>query len=111
MSVQIIDKRLSELRCKFAGVLLKLQDLSKARKLEKESAILQEVFSMMNNPYQFVVVGAVKAGKSSFINALLGEQVCKVDAKPCTDTIQEIVFGEQEHTEIRGKYLTRVSRP
>jgi ribosome biogenesis GTPase A len=111
MSNQIVDQKLGDLKQSFAGILLKLQDLAKQRKMEKELLILQDAFAMMNNPYQFVVVGEVKSGKSSFINALLGEGVCKVDARPCTDTVQEIVFGEEEHVELRGKYLTRISRP
>jgi ribosome biogenesis GTPase A len=111
MNTQISDRRLDDLKRSFATALLKLQDLTKQRKMEKELLILQEAFTMMNNPYQFEVVGEVKSGKSSFISALLGEGVCKVDARPCTDTVQEIVFGEQEEVELCGKYLTRISRP
>jgi predicted GTPase len=37
-----------------------------------------------------VVVGEVKAGKSSFINALLREDVCEVAPGPCTVRIQEL---------------------
>ena len=46
----------------------------------------------------FVIVGEVKAGKSSFINALLEseKEICKVAASPMTDTIQQIVYGEEE---------------
>ena len=44
--------------------------------------------------FLFVVVGEIKAGKSSLVNALLGESVCPVDPAPCTDTIQLIVHGE-----------------
>src|ERR1041384_8724775 len=42
-----------------------------------------------------VVVGEVKAGKSSFINALLREDVCDVAPGPCTAGIQELIYGPQ----------------
>ena len=46
----------------------------------------------IKDPYLFVIVGEVKAGKSSFINALLstGREICKVAPSPMTDTIQEL---------------------
>jgi len=109
---EILDKRLSDLKRGLAGILLELQDLAKQRKLEKEFLILQEAFAMINNPYQFVVVGEVKSGKSSFINALLGERICKAAPEPCTDSVQEIVYGERENiTELRGKHHIRISHP
>jgi GTPase SAR1 family protein len=40
-----------------------------------------------------VVVGEVKAGKSSFINALVREEVCEVAPGPCTAGIRELVYG------------------
>ncbi len=42
-----------------------------------------------------VVVGEVKAGKSSFINALVHEDVCPVAPGPCTAAIQELVYGNE----------------
>ncbi|MGZ5503822.1 MAG: dynamin family protein [Chthoniobacterales bacterium] len=42
-----------------------------------------------------VVVGEVKAGKSSFINALVHEEVCPVAPDPCTAAIQELVYGNE----------------
>ncbi len=72
---------------------------------------MREALNKINNPFLFVVVGEVKAGKSSFINALLNEKVCKVDARPCTDCVQEIAFGEQENIEILEKHLKRITLP
>ncbi len=59
----------------------------------------------------FVVVGEVKAGKSSFINALLGEEVCEVAPDPCTAVIQELVYGEVRETTRLGDYWERVRLP
>src|SRR3954453_12079337 len=40
-----------------------------------------------------VIVGEVKAGKSSLINALVREDVCEVAPGPCTAGIRELVYG------------------
>ena len=65
------------------------------------------------DPFMFVVVGEVKAGKSSFVNALLGtgQEICKVAPQPMTDTIQQIVFGESESTTVINPYLKRITVP
>lgn len=57
---------------------------------------LIEVIKRIDEPFMFVVVGEVKAGKSSFVNALLNtqEEICKVAPSPMTDTIQLITYGE-----------------
>ncbi|WP_020468502.1 GTPase family protein [Zavarzinella formosa] len=43
-------------------------------------------------PVTITVIGQVKAGKSSLINALLGERKAQTDVLPCTDTITEYVL-------------------
>jgi GTPase SAR1 family protein len=58
-----------------------------------------------------VVVGEVKAGKSSFINALLREDVCEVAPGPCTVRIQELLYGAQRRVETLGDAWQRVSLP
>ncbi|MEY2551798.1 MAG: hypothetical protein QOG12_1942 [Verrucomicrobiota bacterium] len=58
-----------------------------------------------------VVVGEVKAGKSSFINALLREDVCEVAPGPCTVRIQELLYGTERRVETLGDSWQRVSLP
>ena len=55
-----------------------------------------------------VIVGEVKAGKSSFINALLREDVCEVAPGPCTVRIQELVYGAERKVETLGEAWQRV---
>lgn len=61
----------------------------------------------------FVIVGEVKAGKSSFINALLntGKEIAKAAPQPMTDTIQQIVWGEQEEVIVLNPFLKRITQP
>jgi len=58
-----------------------------------------------------VIVGEVKAGKSSFINALLREDVCEVAPGPCTVRIQELVYGAERRIEALGDSWQRVALP
>src|SRR6266446_4181838 len=58
-----------------------------------------------------VIVGEVKAGKSSFINALLREDVCEVAPGPCTVRIQELIYGTERKVESLGDSWQRVSLP
>lgn len=58
-----------------------------------------------------VVVGEVKAGKSSFINALLREDVCEVAPGPCTVRIQELLYGAERRVETLGEAWQRLSLP
>ena len=58
-----------------------------------------------------VVVGEVKAGKSSFINALLREDICEVAPGPCTVRIQELVYGPERRVEALGDSWQRIALP
>src|SRR5688572_12230084 len=58
-----------------------------------------------------VIVGEVKAGKSSFINALLREDVCEVAPGPCTVRIQELVYGPAYRAAALGESWPRVALP
>lgn len=71
---------------------------------------VQELANRIETPFTFVIVGEVKAGKSSFINALLqtDKEICKVAPSPMTDTIQQIVFGDVEKTETVNPYLKKI---
>lgn len=60
--------------------------------------VVNDIRLHVNEPFLFVVVGEIKAGKSSFINALLETDICRVDPAPCTDSIQQIVYADR-HTE------------
>ena len=73
----------------------------------------EDVLTHISDPYLFVIVGEVKAGKSSFINALLqsGKEICKVAPSPMTDTIQQVTYGKEESEIIVNQYLKRIFQP
>jgi len=74
---------------------------------------VSDLRNRIHEPFMFVIVGEVKAGKSSFINALLqtDKEVCKVAPDPCTDTIQQILYGEEESTIVVNEHLKKILLP
>lgn len=61
--------------------------------------------------FLLVVVGEVKAGKSSFINSLLNAEVCKVGAIPTTDKIHVLKYGEKEIERVIEEFLIEQHMP
>ena len=90
-----------------------LLDLSKDIGHQGLEATITDLKDRIEEPFMFVIVGEVKAGKSSFINALLETEtdICKVAPSPMTDTIQQILYGETTHEEIINPYLKRIYQP
>jgi ribosome biogenesis GTPase A len=75
------------------------------------SEILRARLTNLQAAALLVVVGEVKAGKSSFINALLREDVCEVAPGPCTAGIQELIYGPQWRVDVLGESWQRVWLP
>src|SRR3954466_889382 len=75
------------------------------------SQILRSRLENLQAAALLVVVGEVKAGKSSFINALLREDVCEVAPGPCTVRIQELVYGTNWKVDVLGDAWQRVALP
>lgn len=61
--------------------------------------------------FLLVIVGEVKAGKSSFINTLLNADVCKVGAIPTTDKIHILKHGDVEREKIFEEFLVEKQLP
>jgi small GTP-binding protein len=76
------------------GELLKLASATGGEDspLDTVRALLTDV----REPLLFVVVGEVKAGKSSLLNALFGRDLAKVDVLPATDRVYIFKYGETE---------------
>jgi len=51
--------------------------------------------NIKNDKFLLMVVGEAKSGKSTFINAYLGEEILPMDVKQCTSAIVEIRYGER----------------
>src|SRR5256714_5581641 len=73
--------------------------------------ILRTRLTNLQSAALLVIVGEVKAGKSSFINALLREDVCEVAPGPCTVRIQELVYGTERRIETLCDSWQRIALP
>ena len=80
---------------------------------DEMSQTISELRNRLHEPFMFVIVGEVKAGKSSFVNALLatGEEITKVAPQPMTDTIQQILYGEERAEVMVNDYLKKIMLP
>lgn len=78
---------------------------------EDTARTLNELGSSLREPFLFVVVGEVKAGKSSLLNALFGEEFCRVDVLPATDKIYVFKYDEKERDVPVSAQLTECYRP
>lgn len=109
----VIDDQVRALRTKIAEAIDHLLDLTETIGHSGLAATITDLKDRIGEPFMFVIVGEVKAGKSSFINALLETKtdICKVAPSPMTDTIQQIVYGETAREEIINPYLKRIFQP
>src|SRR6266478_7094770 len=76
------------------GELLKL-----GSEMRRPSAALDTLHALLTDirePLLFVVVGEVKSGKSSLLNALFGQEFAKVDVLPATDRVCIFRYGSEE---------------
>ena len=81
----------SELETALAD-LLKLE--SQLQRDPQTLDIIQGLITDVREPLLFVVVGEVKAGKSSLLNALFGQEFAKVDVLPATDRVYIFKYGK-----------------
>ena len=109
----ILNQRTIELRAQCEDLVKDLQQLSQEIGHKELAATIGELRNRMTEPFMFVIVGEVKAGKSSFVNALLdaGREICAVAPQPMTDTIQQILYGETESVVVVNPYLKKVFLP
>ncbi len=109
----ILDQKLQQVRPKIDEIVKDLHDLTVEIKAEEISQMVSDLRNRINEPYMFVIAGEVKAGKSSFVNALLstGKEICKVAPQPMTDTIQQIIYGEKEEVVVINPYLKKIYQP
>ncbi len=106
-------EKLHALRSKLDSTISRLSNLTSEINHKNLNETITDLQDRISDPFMFVIVGEVKAGKSSFINALLdtGQDICKVAASPMTDTIQQIVYGEVQREEYINDYLKRIYLP
>ncbi|MDX2135375.1 MAG: dynamin family protein [Saprospiraceae bacterium] len=109
----MLNQRTQALRVQVEDLIKDLHQLTQEIGHQELTNTVSDLRIRMTEPYMFVIVGEVKAGKSSFVNALLdaGREICPVAPQPMTDTIQQILYGDPEQTIVVNPYLKKVHLP
>lgn len=111
--MKLITKSLQGYRIRLEEIAKQIHQLAIDIQNNDLASTISELRNTINEPFLFVIVGEVKAGKSSFINALLatGKEIVKVAPEPCTDTIQQVIYGEQADVIEINKNLKKILQP
>lgn len=81
--------------------LKRLRDFSKKLGLGNSIPLIEDVLERVhNNTFSVAVVGEFKRGKSTFINALLGQEILPADILPCSATLNRVTYGVKPSVKI-----------
>ena len=109
----MLSPQLQATRARLEEIVKNLHELTIRIGHEEMAQTVSDLRNRIFEPFMFVIAGEVKAGKSSFINALLatGREIAKAAPQPMTDTIQQILYGEEEKEIEINKYLKKIFLP
>ena len=111
--MSFISSKIHAYRSKVDDIVRDLHILTQDIGHDELAKTVNDLRARIYEPFLFVIVGEVKSGKSSFINALLqtGREICKVAPQPMTDTIQQVSYGDTEETIVVNPYLKKIFQP
>ncbi len=103
----------ANLKISLCNILDRVEGIAERGKIDSsQTNIVRSLKNKINMPFNFTIIGKVNAGKSSFVNALLGNsEICKVAATICTTKILEIFYSENEKTDNIDDKYDRVGKP
>ena len=92
-----------EKKKKVLGLNEEFQKIVKKNSIEEKVTQIQKPVISLNNQIEnikkdkfvLMIAGEAKSGKSTFINAYLGEDILPMDVKQCTSSIIEIKYGTE----------------
>ena len=85
--------------------------LSKFDAAAEHQSALEKSIEQLDELFLLVVVGEFNAGKSAFINALLGSRVVEEGVTPTTAQINVLQFGDATHRQVREPALHVIAAP
>ncbi|WP_457636961.1 dynamin family protein [Oceanithermus sp.] len=72
---------------------------------------LEQALRDLDGPFLLVVAGEFNSGKSSLLNALLGQELLREGVTPTTDKIQLIAYGKEAGTKVLEPGLVAIYLP
>ncbi|KAH6793946.1 FZO-like protein [Perilla frutescens var. hirtella] len=91
--------------------------IQRAAPLMGDISLLKDAVSQLDEPFSMVIVGEFNSGKSSVINALLGQRYLADGVVPTTNEITFLRYSEAEFSEQRcerhpdGQYICYIPAP
>ena len=85
--------------------------LSKFDAAPEHQSALEKSIEQLDELFLLVIVGEFNAGKSAFINALLGSRVVEEGVTPTTAQINVLQFGETTDRQVREPALHVITAP
>lgn len=67
------------------------------------SSIRDTIDKVANEHFEVAIVGEFKRGKSTLINAMLGEEVLPADVLPATATLNRVTYSDEPYVEVEYK--------
>ena len=91
-----MDKQIQDNIIRFNALLKKVTPILKSHYKERDLAHIDKMMNMVvSDSVSALVCGEFKRGKSSFINAFLGEELCPSDAGIATSVVSIIKYGKE----------------
>jgi small GTP-binding protein len=108
--MEILSKTQKELLAQERELLSKLSlSLAEYGVEDKDQAALMESIRQLDDFFLLVVVGEFNAGKSAFINALLGEPLLKEGATPTTTKVNILRYGKEQEKNTLSENMESLS--
>ena len=105
MDTAQLERRADEVRALLAEAIERLG------RLGMDALDLQQALRDLEGPFLLVVAGEFNSGKSSLLNALLGQSLLKEGVTPTTDRIQLLAYGERAAEEPLGPDAVLIRLP
>ncbi|GAA1519910.1 dynamin family protein [Kribbella lupini] len=80
-----------------AAILAVLDEAQRSARTDDHRAQLDEIRTRLTGPLRLAIAGKVKAGKSTLLNALLGEELAPTDAGECTRIVTWYALDDRPH--------------
>ena len=98
-----IKKGYEEKKQKVLELNEKFQEIIEKNDIKKKISQIQKLINVLDNKIEnikkdkfvLMIAGEAKSGKSTFINAYLGEDILPMDVRQCTSSIIEIKYGTE----------------
>jgi small GTP-binding protein len=109
---RLFDPRLDELLKIERRALTELRvALARLDASPEDQATLDRSVEQLDELFLIVVVGEFNAGKSAFINALVGHSILEEGVTPTTSQITVLRYGERDQRVVAGPSLLHVTTP